>query len=346
MKITRVGVDIAKSVFHVHGVDRHGKVVWQGKFRRAQWVKALCQHLEPGGEVGMEACAGAHHWARELGRLGYQVKLIAAQFVKPYVKSNKNDRVDAEAIGEAMSRPSMRFVAVKSVAQQDAQAAHRVRSELVGQRTAKANQIRGLVGEYGIVAPLGIGQLRRTVPEWLEDAENGLSMEFRALLCGLWGDLQCLDERIDELDASILRLVRAEPAAQRLMALRGVGPLIATALVSTLGDGTAFDKGRDFAVSLGLTPKQHSTGGRERLLGISKRGDPYLRKLLVHGARAAIRHAKGKDDALSRWVNNLLARKHVNVVTVALANKTARIAWAIVRNEVAYDPAMVAGGAE
>ena len=345
-KVTRVGVDIAKSVFHVHGVDRHGQVLWQAKLKRGQWVKALCKHVEPGAEVGMEACAGAHHWARTLQGMGYQVKLIAAQFVKPYVKSNKNDRVDAEAICEAMSRPSMRFVAVKTVAQQDTQAVHRERSELVGQRTAKANQIRGLVGEYGIVAPVGIAQLRRALPMWLEDAENGLGAEFRELLAGLWEDLQRLDERVSALDKMIARMVKDDPVAQRLLVLSGVGPLIASALSYTLGDGQAFAKGREFSVSIGLTPKQHSTGGRERLLGISKRGDPYLRKLLVHGARAVIRHAKGKDDALSRWVNQMLTRKHANVVTVALANKTARIAWAMVRNETSYDPILAAAAAQ
>jgi len=343
MKITRVGVDIAKSVFHVHGVDGHGKTQWQAKLKRRQWVDALCERLEPGGVVGMEACASAHHWARELQTRGYRVKLIAAQFVKPYVKSNKNDRVDAEAICEAMSRPSMRFVAPKSVQQQDAQAVHRVRSELVAQRTAKANQIRGLVGEYGIVAPVGIVQLRRALPCWLEDGENGLSSSFRELLAGLWQDLQRLDERVKALDMSITQLVKEDPVAQRLLALRGVGPLIASALVGALGDGRGFDKGRDFAASLGLTPGQHSTGGRERLLGISKRGDPYLRKLLVHGARAVLRHVSDKDDALSQWLKRLSARKHPNIVTVALANKTARVAWAMVRNEVEYEPALIAG---
>ena len=270
------------------------------------------------------------------------MKLIAAQFVKPYVKSNKNDRVDAEAICEAMSRPSMRFVTPKSVEQQDIQAGHRVRSELVSQRTAKANQIRGLVGEYGIVAPRGIGQLRRALPCWLEEAENELSDSFRGLLAELWEDLLRLDERVNELDRRIARIVNDDPVAQRLLALRGVGPLIASALVGALGDGRAFNNGREFAASLGLTPRQNSTGGRERLLGISKRGDPYLRKLLVHGARAVLHHAKTKDDALSQWVNRLLARKHANVATVALANKTARVAWAMVRNGVEYQPNLIA----
>ena len=231
----------------------------------------------------MEACASAHHWGRELQRRGYHVRLIAAQFVKPYVKSNKNDRVDAEAICEAASRPSMRFVTVKSVAQQDAQAIHRIRSELIKQRTALSNQIRGLVGEYGIVAPVGVLQLRRAIPCWLEEADNGLTDGFRVLLMGMYEDLRHLDERVKALDERIERQAKENPVAARLMTLRGVGPLTATALAGALGDGSAFGKGRDFAASLGLTPRQNSSGGKDRLLGISKRGDPYLRKLLVHG---------------------------------------------------------------
>jgi transposase len=286
----------------------------------------------------MEACASAHHWGRELRKRGFRVKLMAAQFVKPYVKSNKNDRVDAEAMG----RPGMRFVAVKSVEEQDIQAAHRIREERVGQRTAKVNQIRGLVGEYGIVAPVGIQQLRRALPNWLEDAENGLTDEFRILLADLTADLRHLDDRIASLDERIAQSVKHDPVAQRLLAIRGVGPLTASALAGALGDGKAFCKGRDFAASVGLTPRQHSTGGKERLLGISKRGDGYLRKLLVHGARAVLRHAKHRDDGLSRWLNELSLRKHVNVVTVALANKTARIAWAMVNDDTTYNPQLVA----
>ena len=343
MNITRVDVDIAKSVFHVHAVDRHESTQWQAKLKRNEWLDALSERLAPGAEIGMEACASAHHWARELQKRGYWVKLIAAQFVKPYVKSNKNDAVDAEAICEAMSRPGMRFVAVKSVAQQDTQAAHRIREELVGQRTAKANQIRGLVGEYGIVAPVGIQQLRRALPQWLENAENGLTDEFRALLADLVEDLRYLDDRIEGLTERISRCVDRDPVARRLLELRGVGPLTASALAGALGDGKTFTKGRDFAASVGLTPRQHSTGGKDRLLGISKRGDSYLRKLLIHGARAVLRYAKNRNDGLSQWLNDLSARKHANVVAVALANKTARVAWAIVHNDTVYDPALAAG---
>lgn len=344
MKLSRAGVDIAKSVFHVHAVDGRDNPKWQAKLKRDLWLDALCARLAPGAEVGMEACASAHHWARKLQQKGFHVKLIGAQFVKPYVKSNKNDRVDAEAICEAMGRPGMRFVAVKSVAQQDLQAAHRIREELVVQRTAKANQIRGLIGEYGIVAPLGIHQLRHVLPKWLEDAENGLTEDFRQLLADLAEDLRYLDDRIVSLDESIERSVRTDPIARRLLELRGVGPLTASALAGAIGDGKGFAKGRDFAASLGLTPRQHSTGGKDRLLGISKRGDAYLRKLLIHGARAVLRHAKVRDDGLNQWLHALLERKHPNVVCVALANKTARIAWAIVRNNTGYNPELAVRG--
>ena len=338
MEIIRVGVDLAKNVFQLHGVDEHEKPAWKRSLRRGQWLGELQRRVAPGAEIGMEACAGAHHWGRRLETLGYRVKLIAPQFVKPYVKSNKSDRNDAEAICEAMSRPSMRFVEIKSVEQQDIQAVHRVRAELIKQRTAKVNQIRGLVGEYGLVAAQRVSYLRKALPQWLEDASNGLSDRFRRLLAGLAQDLRQLDERIEELDQQIESIARETPAAQRLLALRGVGPAIATALVAALGTGKSFARGREFAVSLGLTPKHHGTGGKERILGISKRGDAYLRQLLVHGARAAVHAAKRKDDRLSRWIQGLLAHKHSNVVTVALANKTARMAWALIRHDVDYDP--------
>lgn len=341
MNITRVGVDIAKSVFHVHGVDRHEQIRWQGNYSRQKWLDALCKRVPVGTVIGMEACASSHYWARELQRRGYQVKLIAAQFVKPYVKSNKNDRVDAAAICEAMSRPHMRYVTVKTVAQQNVQAAHRIREELVTQRTAKANQIRGLVGEYGIVAPVGIQQLRKALPLWLEDGANGLTDAFRILLSGLADDLQYLDDRVATLDRRIEENVRQDPVARRLLTLRGVGPLTAAALAGALGDGQGFKRGRDFAASLGLTPRQHSTGGRDRLLGISKRGDSYLRKLLVHGARAVLRHVNSKKDGMSQWLQALTKRKHINVATVALANKTARVAWAMVYHGTDYDSALV-----
>lgn len=345
MEIIRVGVDLAKNVFQVHGVDGQEQPVWQGKYKRDRWLAELIKRVPRRAEIGMEACAGAHHWARVLRAQGYGVKLMAPQFVKPYVKSNKTDRNDAAAICEAMSRPSMRFVEAKSVEQQDIQAVHRVRTELVAQRTSKANQIRGLVGEYGLVAPISLGALRRAVPDWLEDAGNGLSDRFRRLLAGLAEDLRQLDTRIADLDDEIASIAASDPAVQRLLELRGVGPITATALVAALGSGEAFRRGRDFAVSLGLTPKQHSSGGKDRLLGISKRGDAYLRQLLVHGARSVIRTAADKDDALSRWLQKLLTRRHANVVTCALASKTARMAWALVHYDSSYQPSRAAAAA-
>jgi len=342
MKLIRVGVDLAKSVFQVHGVDRSEKAAWRRKLSRAEWIKAVQQNVPLEAEIGMEACGSAHHWARQLRAFGYSGKLIAPQFVKPYVKSTKNDATDAEAICEAMSRPGMRFVSVKTVDQQDVQAAHRIRSELMDQRKAKVNQIRGLTAEYGLVAPREILHLRRAIPLWLEDQENGLSSRFRRLLTGLWDDLRVLDGRLVELDQEITTIAASDPVAKRLQQLRGVGPLIATALVATVGDASQFGNGRQMAASLGLTPKQNSSGGKERLLGISKRGDCYVRCVLIHGARSMINSAKTKTDPLSLWVLRIAATRHPNVAAVALANKTARIAWAMIRHETDYRPALAA----
>ena len=244
-----------------------------------------------------------------------------------------------------MGRPDMRFVTPKSRVQQDMQSLHRVRSERVRQRTAKANQIRGLVGEYGVVAPLGIGALRRAIPCWLEEADNELSDQFRVLLDELREELANLDDLIERCDARVAQLVKQDPVVCRLTTLRGVGPLTASALAIALGDGSAFKNGREFAASLGLVPRQHSTGGRDRLMGISKRGDGYLRTLLVHGARAVQRFTVSKEDELSCWINELSKRKHHNVVSCALANKTARAAWALVHHRRDYDPSLIAGSA-
>jgi len=232
----------------------------------------------------------------------------------------------------------MRFVTVKSVEQQDIQATHRVRTELKDHRNAKANQIRGLVAEYGLVAPKTLLALRRAIPEWLEDAENGLTDFFRSLLHGLWDDLLTLEDRLKELDKEIDKLARSNEVAKRLQQLRGVGPIVATALVATVGDGAQYSKGRQMAAALGLTPRQSSSGDKHRLFGISKRGDVYLRTQMIHGARAVVSQAKHRDDPLSRWVTDIAKRRHPNVAAVALANKTARMAWAMLRNDTNYDP--------
>jgi len=338
MKISRVGVDLAKNVFQLHGADRKGKTLWKRQLSRDKWLKVLFATVEPGAVIGMEACTGAHHWSRILMSKGYEVKIIPPQFVKPFVKSNKNDANDAQAICEAMARPNMHPVKVKTIEQQDMQAIHRIRNEIKTHRIAKANQIRGLVAEYGLVAPKELSSLRRVIPDWLEDADNGLTLCFRQLLQGLYEDLSSMDKRMTELDKQIAVIAQQNPIAKRLQQLRGVGPLIATALVSTMGDGKQYRKGRDMAAAIGLTPRQHSSGGKDRLLGISKRGDAYLRCLLVHGARSAMRTAKDKDDRLSRWITNLQDRRHANVAACAMANKMVRMAWAMMAKEVDYDP--------
>lgn len=338
MNISRVGVDLAKNVFQLHGVDRNGKAEWKRKLSREKWLKVLFTTVKPGATIGMEACAGAHHWARILIKYGYKVIIVPPQFVKPFVKSNKNDANDAQAICEAMVRPNMYPVKIKTIEQQDIQAIHRIRSEIKSHRTAKANQIRGLVAEYGLVAPRELSSLRKAIPEWLEDASNGLTIFFRQILHGLWEDLISLDKRMEELNKQIIEIAQNNPVAKRLQQMRGVGPLIATALVATIGDGSQYRKGRDMAAAIGLTPRQHSSGGKDRLLGISKRGDAYLRCLMVHGARSAIRTAKNNDDRLSRWVMNLQERRHSNIAAVAMANKMARMAWAIMNKNVDYDP--------
>lgn len=342
MKIIRVGVDLAKNVFQIHGVDQTGNVAWRAKLKRKDWIRVLISKVDSDCEIGMEACGGAHHWARQLQEKGYTVRVVAPQFVKPFVKSNKNDANDAEAICEAISRPHMRFVSVKSVAQQDIQSLHRIRSTVMAQRTAKGNQIRGLMLEYGLSAPTQTASLRIAIPRWLEDAENGLSLFFRKLLRGLWEDLLFLDSRIKDLNKEIETLADSNPVAKRLQQMRGVGPMVSTAIIATVGDAAQYVNGRQMAAALGLTPRQSSSGGKTKLLGISKRGDSYLRCLLVHGARSFLITAKGKEDPLSKWALKLAESRNPNIATVAVANKMARIAWAMMRHDADYLPSMAA----
>lgn len=336
MKVTRIGIDLAKQVFQVHGVDAPGDKVLKRRLRRAQVLEYFA-NLSP-CLIGMEACGSAHYWARKLTALGHEVRLIAPQFVKPYVKSNKNDANDAEAICEAVGRPNMRFVQIKSVAQQDIQALHRVRSELVRHRTAKVNQIRGLLGEYGIVLAQGVTQVRRALPVLIEDVDGVLSADFGLLLSGLREDLVHLDGRVADMDRQIDTLARTDADARRLLTLRGVGPVTATALIASLGDAGQFARGRDASAWVGLVPGQHSSGGKDRLLGISKRGNAYLRTLLIHGARSVVKNAHRKDDRLSVWIQSLCARRNKNVAAVALANKTMRMAWALMVRGGHYEP--------
>lgn len=326
MNITTLGIDLAKNIFQLHGVNRHGKAVLTKRVTRARLRETVANI--PSCLIGMEACASAHYWAREFERLGHKVRLIAPQFVKPYVKSNKNDAQDAAAICEAVGRPHMRFVSVKTVAQQDIQAVHRIRERLVKTRTALVNQIRGLLAEYGLVIPLKNNAVSQALPRILEDAENGLTTVGRELFADLYEQLQGLSQSVKKYDAQIERLFKANPICQRLAEVEGVGPVTATALLAA-GDANVFKNGRQMSAWIGLVPRQHSSGGKQTLLGISKRGDTYLRTLLIHGARAAVATAKRKQDARSRWITALAERRGANIAAVALANKNMRILWAL-----------------
>jgi transposase len=336
--VVMIGIDLAKNSMHVYGVDALGRQVLSKKVPRGKLSAFMVN--QPPCLVAMEACASAHHWARVFREFGHEVRLIAPQFVKPFVKSNKNDAVDAEAICEAVQRPTMRFVAVKTVEQQDIQAIHRMRSLNVERRTAQVNQVRGLLLEYGIEIPQGRAALMRRLPEILEEAENGLSERFRAELNRLLEELRHLDEQVAHYDTQIQVIAQSDETVQRLMTIPGIGALIATALMAAVGEDVGlFRNGRALAAWLGLVPRQHSTGGRERLLGISKRGDVYLRQLIIHGARAVMRWVERKEDATSRWATALKARRHTNVAVVALANKIARVAYAVMCTGKPYDPA-------
>ena len=327
MKIRTIGLDLAKNVFQVHGVDEHGRPVLKRALKRHQ-VLAFFTHLES-CLVGMEACAGAHYWARKLSELGHMVKLMAPQFVKPYVKTNKHDAADAEAICEAVRRPNMRFVPVKTAEQQSVLALHRAREGFVKARTAQGNQIRGLLAEHGIIIPQGIGHIANHLPRILEEGENGLPGVMHQLLELLTAHLKVLDQQVDECDERILAWHRQSEASRRLADIPGIGPMTASALLASVGEARCFANGRQLAAWLGLVPRQSSTGGKQKLLGISKRGDTYLRKLLIHGARSVIRAAERKPDKKENWLNRLIGRRHKNIASVALANKNARTVWAL-----------------
>ncbi len=334
MKLTTIGIDLAKNVLQVHGADEKGKTVLKKQLKRAQ-VLAFFANLTP-CKIGMEACGSAHYWARKLQALGHRVQLIAPQYVKPFVKRNKNDAADAEAICEAVSRRNMPAVPIKTASQQAILSVHRARQGFVKARTAQANQIRGLLAEYGIAIPQGIGHIAERVPALIEDGENDLPGSFRLLIQRLLDHLKELDRQVGELELEIQRWHRDNAASQKLAKIPGIGPMTASAVVASIGDARNFENGRQLAAWLGIVPRQHSTGGKSTLLGISKRGDTYLRTLLIHGARAVIRVAEHKPGA-DPWVRSLLARRNKNVAAVALANKNARTIWALLAHDREYE---------
>jgi len=338
MQITTIGLDIAKTIFHLFAVNRTGKLVKKKQLKRKQ-VLAYMARLEP-CLIVMEACGGANYWARELIALGHQVKLIAPQYVKPFVKGNKNDYNDAEAIAEAAQRPNMRFVPIKSVEQQDVQNLHRRRERLKKDRTALVNQVRGLLAEYGVVIPKGVAAVCRELPLILEDAGNGLTVMAREVFADLLQELYTLNQHISHCEQRIKAVNQENEMCRRLDEVLGIGPITASALYASAGDGSDFVNGRHLSAWIGLVPGQHSSGGKPVLLGISKRGNSYLRTLLIHGARAVLRYTAGKTDRFSRWAQSLLERRGHNKACVAVANKLARMAWVIMAKGERYRSAI------
>jgi transposase len=334
MQVTTIGLDIAKNVFQVHGVDQHGVVVLRKRLSRGK-VLAYFANL-PRCVIGLEACGGAHYWARDLAKLGHEVRLMPPQYVRPYVKTNKHDAADAEACCEAVQRPGMRFVSVKNAQQQALLMLHRIRDRLIAERTGTINAIRGHMAEFGMVAAQRAGGLKTLIAIIADDDDVRLPAMARALLVLQLEHLRQIEARIAALDGRLVRQARDDDACRRLTEAPGIGPVIATAMVATVGNARLFSSGRSFAAWLGLTPRQHATGGKERLLGISKRGDGYLRRQLMHGARSLVRLAQGREGHPWAWINALLARRPFNVVVAAVANKLARMIWALLSRGEAY----------
>jgi len=342
--VCRIGLDIAKNFFQAHGVDKHGKEVFNKKLKRAD-VLPFFANL-PSCLIGLEACGGAHYWARELARLdaGHTVRLISPRHIKPFIINNKTDAADAKAICEVVGRPSTRFVNVKTVEQQDMAGWHRIRERKVKERTALVNQIRALLHEQGLVLPQGITHVRKQLPHIVEDLDNGLSLCARDYLSELYGELVDCDAMVTKYEARIKTFAMNNEDCKRLQKIPGVGPLTATAIVAHVGTAKHFKNGRAFAACIGLTPREHSSGGKQKLLGITKRGNSHIRQLLIQGARIITRYSLSKlpeqAEQRIRWVQELVERRGKHVAAVALANKTARIIWALLARGEEYRPSL------
>lgn len=337
MNVTLMGIDLAKSVFQVCAVNQAGKVIFNRQVRRNRLMALLLDH--PDVVVAMEACSGSNYWGRELQQRGFEVRLLPPQHVKPFVKGNKNDRNDAFAITEAACRPNLRCVQPRSLEQTDLIQVHRVLDRKVRQRTALINQIRGFLNEYGVVVSRGKERLWNALPELLEEPDNGLTPSARSLVCELQREWVELDRAIRYLEKQIKAQSRADEAASRLMQIKGVGERIATAAVAFAGNGQGYHNGRHFSANLGLVPKEHSSGGKQRLGGMSKRGNRYLRRLLIQGAWSVVRYAEGGTDRLSRWAVKLIERRGKHKAVIAVANKMARIIWSMLYHRTEYNPA-------
>lgn len=334
MHIASIGIDLGKTSFHLVALGERNKVLVRKKFSRAQLL-AYTANLQK-SLIGLEACAGAHFMGTALRDQGHEVRLIPAQFLKPYRKSNKNDFIDAEAIAEGVSKENMRFVQIKTAEQLDLQAMHRVRDRLVQSRTALINQIRGFLLERGITFAADPIHLRRNLPAVIEDAEQNLSSRLRLLLERLWQEWKQLEIDVKAITEEIERISKENALCQRLCQIPGFGPLVSTATVAAIGNGAAFRRGRDFAAWVGIVPRQYSTGGKQKLFGISKRGNIYLRRMLIHGARAVLFRVKYDTAGFGQWVHRLAQRAPRNKVVVAIANKLARMAWAVLSSGKQY----------
>lgn len=334
MKVTLIGIDLAKSIFQVCGVNQAGKRVFNRQVRRAKLMALLIQH--PDATMAMEACSGSNYWGRELQQRGFPVKLIPPQHVKPFVKGNKNDRNDAFAITEAARRPNLRCVEPRTLAQTDMVQVHRVLDRMIRQRTALINQLRGFLNEYGVVVSRGKEKLLAAMPDLLEDADNGLTPSSRALYQAVYDDWRQMNAAIDRVEKVLKGQAKADEAAQRLMQMKGVAEKIATATIAHAGNGTSYRSGRHFAANLGLVPKEHSSGGKQSLGGITKRGNRYLRRLLVQGAWSVIRNVDSSDDRMSRWAKQLIERRGKHRAVAAVANKMARIMWSMLYHQTEF----------
>lgn len=329
-----IGIDLAKTIFQIHGADSRGHKVLEKRVKRDKFLEFFV-NLQP-CVIGMEACGGSHHWARELEELGHDVRQMPPQYVKPYVKTNKNDRNDAEGICEAVTRPNMHFVPTKSIEQQDIQALHRCRERQVKNRTALSNQARALLLEIGIAVPQGFRYLRRLLPELIGDRSNALTPRLRELLADMYSEFTDIEARIRNYDKELESFCQNSEACRRLREMPGFGPLSATAFVAAIGDATVFKNGRQVAAWLGLVPRQHSSGNKQRLGGISKRGNTYLRTLLIHGGRAFLRHCGKRADKRSQWLAAVMERRGNARASVAWANKMARVGWALLARADKY----------
>jgi transposase len=339
MEIRTIGIDLGKTVFHLIGVDARGEAVVRKKCSRTQLLRFTSN--VPKCLIGMEACAGSHFLGRALREQGHDVRLMPAQYVKPYVKTNKNDFIDAEACAEAVTRPTMRFVPIKTDDQLDLQSLHRVRERWVRGRTAVINQIRGLLLERGITVRKGRRHIEESLPGILEDPDNKLSGALRVLLRELRREMQYLHGQIDECDKLLVHIASELEDCERPVAVPGVGPTTATAMIAAIGNGAAFKKGRGFAAWLGVVPGEHSTGGKQTLTGTSRRGNKYLRKLFLQGAHSVLQSRSKQDPVLSAWLEKLVARKRIQVAAIALANKMARMAWAVLYKGENYRPPLL-----